>query len=151
VKPAPTEAPELAGDLGYVTAPSDPHAPASARVVPEVRAAAFVLKDVGAISDPVKDAAGVFHVVRLVAKQDAREQSLQDVERSIRVRIVQEKRADREKQLVEETRKSVKVEVDEAALSQVATALAAGPSVSSSPSASASGSSSASSASSIPR
>jgi parvulin-like peptidyl-prolyl isomerase len=137
-KPAASEAPEMYGDLGYVAAPSDAHAPVSPRLVPEVRAAVFGLKEVGAIADPVKDAAGVWHVVRLLAKQEARDQSLQDVDRTIRVRIVQEKRADREKQLVDETRKSLKVEVDEAALSAIALTLAAGPGVSSVPSASSS-------------
>ncbi len=126
-KPASTEAPELAGDLGYVTAPTDAHATTSPRVVPAVRAVAFTLKEVGAVADPVKDALGLFHVVRLVAKQPARDQSLSDVERTIRVRIVQEKRADRERQLVDETRKTTRVEIDEAVLGQIAASLAAGP------------------------
>ncbi len=150
-KPAATEAPEMSGDLGYVTAPSDAHAPVSPRMVPEARAAVFTLKEVGAIADPVKDATGVWHVVRLLAKQEAREQSLQDVDRTIRVRIVQEKRAEREKQLVDDTRKSLKVEVDEAALSLIATSLAAGPPGSSAPSTSASTSTSPSASASIKR
>jgi parvulin-like peptidyl-prolyl isomerase len=125
-KPGPNEAPELSGDLGYATAATDGPGTTSAKLVPEVRAAGFGLKEVGAVSDAVKDAAGTFHVVRLLAKQDARAQTLQDVDRTIRVRIVQEKRAEREKQLLDETRKSVKVEIDEAALSQVAASLAAG-------------------------
>lgn len=141
-KPGPSEAPELSGDLGYVTAVGDAHAPANLKLVPEVRAAAFGLKEVGAISEPVKDVAGLFHVVRLLAKQDARAQTLQDVDRTIRVRIVQERRAEREKQILDETRKAVKVEVDEAALAQAAATLAAGPSAQA-PSASASVSASA--------
>lgn len=125
-KPAGTEAPEMMGDLGFVTAPTDPHAPANPKVTTEIRAAAFALKDVGAVSEPFKDSNG-WHVIRLVTKNEARDQSFADVERALRVRVLQEKRAAKEKALVDEMRKELKVEIDEATLAAIASELAIGP------------------------
>lgn len=140
-KPAGTEAPEMMGDLGFVTAPTDKHAPANPKVTAEIRAAAFAVKDVGAVAEPVKDANG-WHVIRLVTKNEARDQSFADVERALRVRVLQEKRAAKEKALVEEMRKELKVEIDEATLAAIASELALGPAASASGSASASASAS---------
>ncbi len=123
-KPGATEAPEMSGDLGFATAPSDTHPQPNPKLTPEVRTAAFALPSVGAVSPPFKDGNG-WHVVRLIAKNEARDQSFADVERIIRVRVLQEKRAAKEKALLEETRKTVKVEVDEATLQAVAAELAA--------------------------
>ncbi|MBI2388824.1 MAG: peptidyl-prolyl cis-trans isomerase [Deltaproteobacteria bacterium] len=128
-KPGPTEAPETAGDVGFLTAPSDTHAQPSPKATAEVRTAAFALPSVGAISPPFKDVNG-WHVIRLVAKNEARDQSFADVERSIRVRVLQEKRAALEKALLEEMKKTVKVEIDEATLAAIANELALPPAVS---------------------
>ena len=121
-KPADTEAPEMAGDVGYVTAPSDPHPPVNAKVTTELRTAAFALKNVGDVSPPFKDDKG-FHVIKLLAKNEARDQSFADVERTIRIRLLQDKRAAKEKGLVDDMRKSVKVEIDETALAQLTTVI----------------------------
>jgi peptidyl-prolyl cis-trans isomerase C len=121
-KPPESEAPEMAGDLGYVTAPSDTHPPTSTKVTVELRTAAFALKNVGDVSPPFKDGNG-WHVIRMVAKNEARDQSFADVERTIRIRVLQEKRAEKEARLVEETRAVVKVEIDEAALAELTTAM----------------------------
>lgn len=128
-KPAATEAPETAGDIGFVTAPSDKHASPNPKGTAEVRTAAFALATVGAVSPPFKDPNG-FHVVRLTTKNDARDQSFADVERTLRVRVLQEKRAAKEKALIEEMKKTLKVEIDEATLNAIATELALPPAVS---------------------
>ncbi len=143
-KPLPTEAPETSGDLGFVTAPSDTHAQPNAKATSEIRTAVFALKTVGEVSLPVKDANG-WHIVRMTAKNDARDQSFADVERTIRVRVLQEKRVEKEKALIEEMKKQVKVEIDEATLAAIANDLALPPAASGSASASASTSASASS------
>lgn len=137
-KPAGTEAPEMAGDLGFVTAPSDTHAQANPKATAEVRKEAFALPSVGAVSAPFHDTNG-WHVLRMIAKNDARDQSFADVERTLRVRVLQEKRAEKEKALLDEMRKKLKVEIDEATLAQIAADLAITPA----PSASASGAASA--------
>jgi peptidyl-prolyl cis-trans isomerase C len=123
-KPADSEAPEMAGDVGYVTSPSDAHPPVSNKVTPEIRAAAFALKNVGDVAPPFKDTKG-WHVIKVIAKNEARDQSFADVERTIRVRLLQDKRAAKEKAIVEETRAAVKIEIDEAALAQLTGAIPA--------------------------
>jgi len=128
-KPLPTEAPETAGDLGYVTAPSDTHAQPNAKATTEIRTAVFALPSVGAVSPPVKDVNG-WHVIRMTAKNEARDQSFADVERTIRVRVLQEKRADKEKALIEEMKKQMKIEIDEATLAAIANDLALPPAAS---------------------
>ena len=130
-KPSPTSAPEMAGDVGFLTAPNDAHPPTSPKVTPEMRAAAFSAKDVGDIVPPFKDAHG-WHVLRLLVKEEAHEQAFADVEKSIRVRVLQDMRAAKEKALIDETKASTKVEVDDDALASVASALAAEPSSSAS-------------------
>lgn len=136
-KPLPTEAPETAGDLGFVTAPSDTHAQPNAKATTELRTAVFALKSVGDVSPPVKDANG-WHVIRMTAKNEARDQSFADVERTIRVRVLQEKRAAKEKALIEEMKKQLKIEIDEATLAAIANELALPPAASGSASTSAS-------------
>lgn len=128
-KPAATEAPEMAGDLGFMTAPSDKNAAPNPKATAEVRTAAFALPSVGAVAPPFKDQNG-WHVIRLIAKNDARDQSFADVERTIRVRVLQEKRAAKEKALLEETKKALKIEIDEATLAAIANDLALPPAVS---------------------
>lgn len=132
-----TSAPETAGDVGFMTAPNDPHPVASPKVTPEMRIAAFTLKDPGDVAPPFKDANG-WHVLRLVAREPAHEQSFYDVEKSIRVRILQDLRAAKEKALLDETKASTKIEIDDGALAAVASSLAVAPSTA--PSTSASGS-----------
>ena len=131
-KPAGTEAPELSGDVGYLTAMTDPHPAVSPKASDEMRTQAFALGSVGDVSGPFKDALG-WHVIRMVAKNDARDQSFGDAERSIRIRLLQDLRTAKEQALIEETRKQVKVEVDEQALDALAASLTVSPPASSAP------------------
>lgn len=147
-KPLPTEAPETAGDLGYVTGPTDTHAQPNPKATGEIRTAVFALPSVGAVSPPFKDVNG-WHVIRMTAKNDARDQSFADVERTLRVRVLQEKRAAKEKALIEEMKKSLKVQIDEATLAAITADLALPPGVSASASASVAPSASASASASV--
>ncbi len=142
-KPGDFEAPELMGDLGFVTAPSDTHPPSSLKITPEIRAAAFAMKDVGDVSPPLKDANG-WHVLKMLVRNEAHEQSYADVERAIRVRILQDKRYQREQATLAETKAAVKVEVDETAIAALASSMAAEETPPPAPSGSTSGSASAS-------
>ena len=109
---------ELSGDLGIVGPPLDPRGD-NPRVDPAVRAAVFELQSIGEVlGRPVETERG-FHVVRLVGKSDARERSLADADRSIRVTLLQAKIAEREKMLEADLRKQYPVTVDEQALANV--------------------------------
>ena len=109
---------DLAGDLGIVSPPGDPRGE-NTRVPAEVRAAAFAIAELGGIADNIVAAQGKFYVVRLTQKVAPHERTYEEAERSIRVKLAQDKLRAKEDELITELRKSVKVEVDEAALATV--------------------------------
>jgi hypothetical protein len=84
-----------------------------------VRAAVFAIGNVGDVLPRVVPAGGKFYIVKLGSKADGHDRTLQDAERSIRVRLAQEKVRAAEDALVDELRKQYPVEIDEAALAQV--------------------------------
>lgn len=109
---------ELAGDLGIVGPPGDPRG-ASAKVPEPVRAAVFAIGKVGELHPEVVEADGKFYVVRMNGLTGAHGRSLAEADRAIRVAILQDKMAEREKALEAELRKKIPVEIDEAALGKV--------------------------------
>ncbi len=109
---------DLAGDLGIVSPPDDPRGD-NPRIPQEVRAAAFKVADVGELYDGVVSANGQWFVVRLAQKLAPHERTFEEAERSIRVKLAQDKLRAREDELLAELRKSVKIEIDEAALATV--------------------------------
>ncbi len=115
-------APELRGDLGFVSPPGDARG-VNPRVPEEVRAAVFEIANTGDVLPRVVPAAGAFYIVKLETKTDPHDRSLQDVERSVRVKLAQDKARASEEALLEELRKQYPVEIDEAALAQVHVAL----------------------------
>ncbi len=117
---------DLAGDLGIVSPPGDPRGE-NPRVPDDVRAAVFTLGTVGDVYGKVVASGGKFYVVKLAQKLAAHERSFQEAERSIRVKLAQDKLRAKENELLADLRKSVKVEVDEAALATVRTDTATAP------------------------
>lgn len=114
-----TEGPiDLAGDLGFVSPPGDPRG-TNVRVPEEVRAAVFEISRVGDVLPRVVAAGGKFFIVKLESKTEGRDRTLQDAERSIRVKLAQDKARAAEDALLEELRKQYPVQIDEAALAQV--------------------------------
>ena len=109
---------DLAGDLGIVSPPGDPRGE-NTRVPEEVRAAAFAIGEVGHVADKVVASRGKLYIVRLTQKIPAHERTYEEAERSIRVKLSQDKLRAKEDELITELRKSVKVEIDEAALATV--------------------------------
>jgi hypothetical protein len=109
---------DLTGDLGIVSPPGDPRGE-NTRVPEEVRVAAFQIDKVGGVADKVVASGGKFYVVRLTQKLPAHERTLQEAERSIRVKLSQDKLRAKEDELIASLRKSVKVEIDEGALATV--------------------------------
>lgn len=109
---------DLAGDIGIVSPPGDSRGENS-RVPEEVRALAFEVAEVGHVADRVVGSKGKFFVVRLTQKLPPHERSYAEAERSIRVKLAQDKLRAKEDELITELRKSVKVEIDEQALATV--------------------------------
>jgi len=109
---------DLTGDMGFVSPPGDPRG-GNARIPDEVRAAVFTLAKVGDVaSDPVASG-GKFYVVKLGAKTDAHDRTLQDAERTIRVRLAQDKIHEKQDAMLDELRKQFPVKIDDAALATV--------------------------------
>lgn len=121
---------DLAGDLGIVSPPGDPRG-ASARVPEEVRAAVFEIPEVSQVLErvvvasgggaPAGGAAGAarYYVVRLTQKLPAHERSFEEAERTIRVKLAQDKLRAKEDELIAELKKTVTVAIDESALATV--------------------------------
>ena len=109
---------DLAGDLGFVSPPGDSRG-VNVRVPEEVRAAVFEIANIGDVLGRVVPAGGKFYVVKLEGKTEPRDRTLQDAERSIRVKLAQDKARSAEEALVDELRKQYPVAIDEAALAQV--------------------------------
>jgi peptidyl-prolyl cis-trans isomerase C len=110
--------PDLAGDLGFVSPPGDARG-VNARVPEAVRAAVFEIAAVGDVLPRVVPAGGKFYVVKLESKSDPHTRSLGDAERSIRVKLAQDKVRTNEEALLADLRKQYPVQIDEAALAQV--------------------------------
>ena len=119
-KLGPTNPGELAGDLGIVGPPDDPKG-VNPKVPEPIRIAAFKLKDVGEVGADLVEAEGRQFIVRLQGITKAHKRTFAEAERSVRVLIAQDKRAEAEKELEAELRKQYPVEIDEAALAAVKT------------------------------
>jgi peptidyl-prolyl cis-trans isomerase C len=116
----PAESPvELAGDLGFVTPPSFGKSE-NARVPEPVRAAAFEIQQPETTLERVVEDAGTFHVVRVTGTSAARDRTFEEAERTIRVKLLEEKLRAAEAELERTLRDRFPVEIDQAALSKVA-------------------------------
>jgi peptidyl-prolyl cis-trans isomerase C len=109
---------DLAGDLGMVSPPGDLHDD-TPRVPAEVRAAVFTIAKVGDVAPQAVSALGKYYVVRLAAKSDAQDRSFQEAERSIRVKLSQEKLHAREDDLLAQLKAKFPVQIDDIAMATV--------------------------------
>lgn len=109
---------DLAGDLGIVGAPTDPRG--SNKSVPEaVRSAVFTIADVGGVAPVLVEAEGKFYVVRLSGKTDSHTRTVKEADRAIRVKLIEQRMAEKEAALEAELRKKYPVTIDENALAGV--------------------------------
>jgi peptidyl-prolyl cis-trans isomerase C len=116
---------DLVGDLGLVSPPSDIQAEPNVKVPLEVRAAVFRVAKIGDVYDGVVQASDhKFYVIRMTQKTDAHERTYAEAERSIRVRLVQEKIRDKEEALVAQLKGEFPVQIDDAVLATVRVDLA---------------------------
>ena len=111
--------PELAGDLGIVGPPGHPRGE-NPNVPEPVRAAVFEIDKLGGVLPRAVAVGGIFHVVRLTGKTDARDRTFADADRSIRVALVQERIRAREAELEVELKRKYPVTIDEAQLAKIA-------------------------------
>jgi parvulin-like peptidyl-prolyl isomerase len=110
---------DLVGDLGIVSPPGDPRGE-NARVPEAVRTELFALKQLGDISEkPVKVAPDKFYIVRYTQKTEAHERTYEEAERTIRVKLAQEKARAREREVLETLSKKYAIVIDEAVLASV--------------------------------
>jgi DNA-directed RNA polymerase subunit F len=110
---------DLAGDFGFVGPTGDSRGD-NPRVPAEVRAAIYEIANVGEVLPRVvRGANGKFYVVKLAAKTDAHDRTLQEAERTIRVKLTQDKMREKEKDLLDELGRQFPVTIDENALARV--------------------------------
>lgn len=109
---------DLAGDFGMVSPPGDPRGD-NPKVPEAVRVGAFEIAKIGDVLGRYVKAGDRFYIVRLTQKTDAHERTLQEAERTIRVKLAQDKLRGREEALLAELRKQFPVQIDDAALATV--------------------------------
>lgn len=109
---------ELEGDLGIVSAPGQPRG-TGPQLAEALLAALFEIPNVGGVfPKPVRDGQR-FYVLRMTGRTEARERSFSEAERSIRVRIVEQRIALAQQQLLESLKQEYPVTIDESALARV--------------------------------
>ncbi len=108
-------APELAGDLGLVSAPGESRGE-NPLVLEPLREAVFALKELGDVAPEPVFAGGRYHVVRLGGLSAAKDRSYAEAERIVRLELLRARLLEREAQLEEQLRERFEVKVDEAAV-----------------------------------
>ncbi len=116
---------DLAGDVGMVNPPGDASQNDNPRVPNDVRVAAFTIANVGdVLAQPVASSDGKFYVVRLTQKTDPHDRAFAEAERSIRVKLVEDKIRAKEDDMLAQLRTQFPVQIDDKALAQVRVDLA---------------------------
>ncbi len=118
---------DLAGDMGIVSPPGDTRGE-NTRVPEPVRVAVYEIEKAGDVLPRPIPVKGTFYVVRLTQKMEPHERPFEEAERTIRIKLAQDRTRAREDQLLADLRKQYPVTVDDAALATVHVDLAdAGP------------------------
>jgi parvulin-like peptidyl-prolyl isomerase len=109
---------ELSGDLGIIGPPGSSKGD-NPRVPEPLREAVFKIAAVGGIYGELVADGGKFHIVRMTGKTDARDRTLAEAERTIRVAILQERVRAAEARIEKELRERYPVKIDEKALEKI--------------------------------
>ncbi len=118
---------DLAGDFGMINPPGDTHSENS-RVPADLVAPAFEIANVGDVLDRPVASGSSFFLIRLTQKSPPHDRAFAEAERSIRVKLVEDRIRQKEDDLIASLRKQFPVQVDDGALAQVKVDLAdAGP------------------------
>ncbi len=109
---------ELEGDLGIVSAPGEPRG-AGPKLADVLLSALFEIPTVGGVyPKPVRDGQRCY-VLRLTGRTEARERNFAEAERSIRVRMVDQRIAEAEQQLMDGLKQQYPVTIFDNLLSRV--------------------------------
>jgi hypothetical protein len=114
----PKDAPEWAGDFGFVSAPGESRG-ANPEIPEPVRASLFKLQKLGEVAAEPVEAGGRFYVVRLGGTSAARDRSLREADRTIRVELLRQRYLQSERALEAELRQKFPVVIDSKALAAV--------------------------------
>jgi parvulin-like peptidyl-prolyl isomerase len=114
---------DLAGDVGFVTPPGDTRGE-NVKIPEDARVVGFEIKKVGDVGERLAKAGGKYYVVRLSQKTDPHERQYAEAERSIRVKLAQDKIRAKENDLVDQLRKQFPVQIDDNSLASVKVDLA---------------------------
>lgn len=109
---------ELEGDLGIVSAPGQPQG-TGPKLSDAVLHALFEIPAVGAVYPKPVQEGQRYYILRMTGRTEARERSFAEAERSIRVRMVEQRMAAAEQQLLDALKQEYTVKIDESALSRV--------------------------------
>lgn len=109
---------ELEGDLGIVSAPGA-GSPNEPKIPEAVVKAAFDIEKVGTVYGQAILVQGQYHVVRLTSRVQARVRTFAEAERSIRVKLVQQRIEADQQKLLEDLRRRIAVSINQNLLSSV--------------------------------
>lgn len=110
---------EFAGDVGFVSAPKEERGKNDA-VPDDARAGVFEVEKIGGVLPRLISEGKFFYIVRLGGISPARDRTVQEADRAIRVEIRRQKFLAAEKKLEADLRAKYPVRIDEAALQQLA-------------------------------
>lgn len=110
---------EFAGDLGFVSAPTEERGQNDA-VPDDVRAGIFEIKKIGGVLPRLLEEGEFFYIVRLGGISPARDRTVKEADRAIRIEIRRQKFLEAEKKLEADLRKKYPVKMDEAAIEKFA-------------------------------
>lgn len=115
---------EFAGDVGFVSAPKEERG-RNDSVPDEARAGVFEIQKIGGVLPRLIAEGKFFYVVRLGGISPARDRTVQEADRAIRVEIRRQKFLEAEKKLEADLRKKYPVKIDEAAIEKFTAAVPA--------------------------
>ena len=109
---------ELEGDVGIVSAPGQAAGNEPQLPEPLLRAAFTIEKVGGVYGEPVL-VNGQYHILRLTSRTAARQRAFAEADRSIRVKLVQQRIEANQQQLMNELRKKIPVSVNQSLLATI--------------------------------
>lgn len=106
---------EFAGDVGFVSSPKEERGQNDA-VPDEARAGVFEIQKIGGVLPRLIPEGKFFYIVRLGGISPARDRTVQEADRAIRIELRRQKFLEAEKKLEADLRKKYPVKIDEAAI-----------------------------------
>jgi parvulin-like peptidyl-prolyl isomerase len=109
---------EFAGDLGIVAAPGESGGE-NPKVPDALRQAVFRIAEIGGVFSELVEASGSYHIVRMIGKTDKRTRSFAEAERIIRLRLLEARAEQLERDLEKRLRQRYEIVVDEKAMKKL--------------------------------